>query len=150
MKNNTKILIANVIMLVIGIVMLLFGFNETTAPMSGMLTGLGSALSLSAVFWMIRVLYWYSPSRKDQYENRMKTQNIDLKDERKIMLRDKSGRAAYLIGLAVLVICILVFRVLHALNIYDIGRAFFIFTGVFVVFEYLLGIIIFNIMSKKL
>jgi hypothetical protein len=53
-------------------------------------------------------------------------------------------------GQVALVVCILVFGVLRTLNVYDIDRAFFIFTGAFVLFEYFLGMIIFNYMSKKL
>jgi hypothetical protein len=149
-KRNTKIFVFNVVMFILGIVILLLGFNQVTAPSIIALVGLGGALSLSAAIWIMRSLYWGVPSRKAEYENHVKAQRIDLKDERKIMLRDKSGRVAYLIGMAVLVVSILVFRVLQALNIYDVGRMFIFFTSVFVIFEYFLGIIIFNIMSKKL
>ena len=149
MKNDYKSSVANVVMLILGIVILAFAIMYKNDA-SSMLVGLGSALSFSALVAIVKNLYWRSPSKKNEYAKLIKNENISLKDERKIMLRDKSGRISYIIGLVVLGVSIWIFMILKAFNIFDAGRMFFIFAGGFVLFEFFLGLLVFRYLEKKM
>ena len=61
----------------------------------------------------------------------------------KSRLRDQSGRYAYLLGLAVLSVSIVVFSVLGALNILD-SRVIILFLGGYLLFQVVAGMVIFK------
>lgn len=79
----------------------------------------------------------------------LEAEDIELKDERKTKLRDKSGRYAYLVGLVVLSISIVAFSVLGSLDVIQNVRLIIIYLGGLLVFQYIIGLVIYNHLSNK-
>jgi len=93
--------------------------------------------------------YWSRPENKARYLEKVENEDIEMNDERKIILRDKSGRYAYIIGLIVSVISIVIFSIMGNLNIIENYKLIIVYLSGFVIFQYLIGILIFNQLSKK-
>lgn len=85
----------------------------------------------------------------DKYNEKIETENIELKDERKEMLRNKSGRYAYILGFLVLSASIVIFSIFGALEIIENADLMVIYLGGFTVFQYIIGIVIYRYLSKK-
>lgn len=108
--------------------------------------GLGSGLCM---IW--KYFHWTRPGKRAEYDARLKAEHISMHDERKIMLRDKSGAIVYRIMLLVYVILTFLCSILSLL---DMGKPFTLyltigFAGLIVV-QYVLGIAVFRRLEKKL
>lgn len=65
------------------------------------------------------------------------------------MLRDKSGRYAYIIGMVSLLIITTVFFILRNLGIvFSVDTMISVYSA-FVIFEYVLGMVIFSYLEKR-
>lgn len=65
------------------------------------------------------------------------------------MLRDKSGRYAYVMGLLILSVPIVVLSVLGALDILPDTRGLLLFPGAYLLFQFIAGALIFRRLSQK-
>lgn len=79
----------------------------------------------------------------------MEAENIELHDELKTMLRDKSGRYSYMIGLAVVSASIVLFSLLGKLGTIDGARVMVLYLGGYLIFQMMTGIVIFKLPLKK-
>ena len=114
---------------------LLFGF-----------AGGGIAPGITLLF---RYFYWSSPKHRAACTERMEAEQIELHDERKEKLRDRSGRCAYLIVLCVTGISCMIFSILGHLEIILNYRLIVIYLGIFFIFQYLAGVLIFRHLNNK-
>lgn len=121
----------------------------TNTRLESLLFGLGGAGFGSGVGLVVRYFYSNSPKHRDEYQARVQQEQIELRDERKTMLRDKSGRYAYIVGLAITALAIVVFGVLGALDVAVSYRVIVLFLGAFLIFQYIIGIVIFRLLGKK-
>ena len=71
-----------------------------------LLWGLGGAGTGPGVMMLWKYFHWTNPKNREEYEKRLQKERIELRDERKIMLRDKSGRITYIFML--LLYCLLI------------------------------------------
>lgn len=108
--------------------------------------GIGPGIGL---IW--KYFHWTRPGKREEYDARLKTERISMHDERKIMLRDKSGAIVYRIML--LVYAVLTF-LCSILSVLDIGKPFTLYLticcAVLIVVQYVLGILVFQRLEKKL
>lgn len=79
----------------------------------------------------------------------MEREHIELHDERKEKMRNQSGRYAYVIGLAMICISIMIFSVLGTIGLIADTRLIIIYLGGFLVFQYITGVAIFRYLSRK-
>ena len=79
----------------------------------------------------------------------MENENIELHDERKEKLRDKSGRYAYLLGLAVTSFFIVLFSILGNLEVITNYKLIILYLGGYLVFQYIAGVVIFRHLNNK-
>ena len=79
----------------------------------------------------------------------MENDRIEQHDELKTKIRDRAGRYAYGIGLAVICFSILVFSILGALEVIDNARMIILYLSGYLMFQIITGIIIFNKLMKK-
>lgn len=120
-------------------------------PYEAFLWGLGGGSIGTGISLLWRYFYWKRPSKESDYQKRLEVQNIASHDERNIMLRDKSGRIAYmlmtffLVALGVICSALSVFGVMMPLMRY----LALIFCGI-MLFQIFLGIVVFNYLSKRL
>lgn len=132
----------------IGVVFLHFALISDS-PLGGLLFGfagggLGAGLAL-----ICRYLYWNSPQKRARYMEKMAEEQIEQNDELKIKLRDRSGRYAYVLGLFVVSISMMVFSILGTLGIIQEYRIILLYLGGYLVFQIVVGIVIFNHLLKK-
>lgn len=110
LKNQ---LITGVCYLAAGSVCLLAGLL-TESKLDGILFGLAGAGIGPGVLLVWKWAHWSAPERIGAYEQRLYDEQIELQDELKQKLRDRSGRAAYLAGMGVTCVAVFVLAVLSA------------------------------------
>lgn len=141
MKNKN---IFGFIFLLIGCILLTLTFLFPRMILYGFTYGIAGGM-LGCGFLMVLDF------RKSNKENDKKNAKIKVNqnDERKIMLREKSGRTTYIICLVGLVIYNTTLFLLDKMGI-NIEIKFVIFTlSVYVIFEYILGILVFKHFGNK-
>lgn len=141
-------LFAGLMYLCIGIVSLLIVLNLDT-KLESLLSGLAGAGISIGVFFLWKYYYWSRPENRGKYQEKAENENIELQDERKIMLRDKSGRYAYIVGLVVISISIVAFSVIGTLTIIENYILIISYLTGFAIFQYVIGVLIFNHLNKK-
>ncbi len=134
--------------LFIGSVCLVIALNLKTGIESLLFGFAGAGIGPGAVM-LWKYYYWTRPENRKRYQEKIENENIELHDERKTMLRDKSGRYAYLIGLAVISVSMVIFSIMGNLNIIQNSELIILYLGGYLVFQYIIGVVIFNHLNKK-
>lgn len=94
-------------------------------------------------------IYWIMPSRREEYREMEENAEIEGRDERKRMLRDRAGRYAYLAGLCICVLGAGVFMVLYKLEIAPWGGIVCDCLMVMLAVQIVLGVAIYQYLNKK-
>lgn len=146
MKKN-KIIIG-IIFLGLSILTLIFAINETTTLGSSVfgLSGAFFGFGLKSIYDYI---YWSKPEREKEYKEKLEETEIVSNDERLIRLREKSGRYSYLAVLGVSSISIWIFMILEWIGIMNPNRILYLYLGGLIIFQLVIGIVIFNYLNKK-
>lgn len=110
------------------------------------LAGAGIALGLGTI---CQYFYWSSPKNRERYREKQTEVEIGQRDEFMTKLRDKSGRYAYVMGIYTICISMLVFSILGALDIVRDSVLIVSFLFGYLVFQVVIGIILFNRLLKK-
>lgn len=100
MKKSDRIILISYI--IIGIVLLISGLTIDVDYYSSLIFAMGFALICSSIAQFIRFHYNTRPENIEAYHEKMRKQSIDLKDERKIQLRNRAG---YLTWLVTMIFC---------------------------------------------
>lgn len=119
------------------------------SKIEGILWGVAGAGIGPGLAMIYKYFYWSSPKNKARYQEKLEIEKIEMHDELKTKIRDKSGRYAYTLGLLVISISILVFGVLEALGIIVEAKIIILFLFGYLVFQIIAGIVIFNRILKK-
>lgn len=133
---------------VLGAGLILAGFLRETA-LSSLICGAGGGLLGSGAAQLLRYQKWSRPENAAAYRERLEQEQIDLRDERKTMLRDRSGRYAYLLGMLVCAVSIPVFFVLWKLEILENTRPVVLFLGAYLLFQWIAGILFYRWLAEK-
>lgn len=132
----------------LGLILLPAGFLLNTA-LSGLICGWGGAMLASGLSQLLRYWKWSRPENAEAYRERLEQERISLRDERKEMLRNRSGRCAYLLGMALCSASIVVFSVLGALGLVEGGRLIVLLLGGYLVIQYAAGVFFYRRLEKK-
>ena len=87
-------------MIVLGMIFLAIAIFWDT-PLGSLLCGFSGAFTAPGIVQVIKYVKWSNPKNAPLYRERLEEEQIELRDERKEMLRNKSGRYAYILGLLV-------------------------------------------------
>ncbi|WP_325200147.1 hypothetical protein [Oscillibacter sp.] len=138
------------VMIALGTLFLLAALLWDT-PLEGLLFGMFGAFAAPGIVQVIKYVKWSSPKNAPLYRERLEQEQIDLQDERKSMLRDRSGRYAYILGLLVAALAMLVFSVLDAFGIVgeDSAALMVLFLGGYAVFQLVAGWVIYKRLEKR-
>lgn len=138
------------VMIALGTLFLLAALLWDT-PLEGLLFGMFGAFTAPGIVQVIKYVKWSSPKNAPLYRERLEQEQIDLQDERKSMLRDRSGRYAYILGLLVAALAMLVFSVLDAFGIVgeDSAALMVLFLGGYAVFQLVAGWVIYKRLEKR-
>ena len=120
----------------------------TDSRLDGFLFGFSGAGLGPGLIMIFRYFYWNSEKNREKYRELLENARIERNDELKERLRDKSGRRAYILGIFIVCLSILVFSLLDALGIME-GRLMVIYLGGYLAVQLAAGIIIFNRLLKK-
>jgi len=145
MKKN--VIDWNLLLFICGIILVLMSLFIKTLTYRPSIFGMGCGIigaSIGGFYKKKRLLKSGNKTNKTRYEEQLKNVKISLDDERKIMLREKSGWITYVIMFVVLTILNIVFIFIGV-------EKWIIFTlwGV-IAFKYICGVIIFYYLSKKM
>ncbi len=144
-KSN---LIVGILYFLVGVTCLLV-ILFTESKLEPILFGFAGAGTLPGLLMIYRYFHWNSPKNREIYQEKLENEKIEMHDELKQKLRDKSGRYAYVIGILIISISMLVFSILGQLGIIYNSHIIVLFLGVYLVVQVTLGIVIFNHLLKK-
>lgn len=89
MKKSDKIILG--IDIVIGFAMIIIGIVMNVDYYSSMIFGMGVGLAMNSCVQFLRHYHNTRPENVDAYQKRLKEQQIELRDERKVQLRNRAG-----------------------------------------------------------
>lgn len=137
-------------MILAGILFLLAALLWET-PLDGLLCGFCGAFTLPGIMQVCKYIKWSSPGNAPIYRERLERERIDLRDERKSMLRDKSGRYAYILGLLALTAAIVALYLLEKFEMLGVEetRPTVLFLGGYILFQLIAGIVIYRMLEKR-
>ena len=140
-------LISGIIYTLLGLALLLTAIFTNTEI--GMLYGLGGALTGPGLVMMGKYFYWSRPQNRQRYEERLDSERIEMNDELKQKLRDRSGRYAYVLGMVTVSLSIFVIGILEDLGLIGDSRPMILYLAAYLIFQVVAGIVIFNRLLKK-
>jgi amino acid transporter len=146
MKKNT--LTSGLMVVLVGIAFLLCGIFLDT-KFNSLFWGFAGGGIIPGFILICRYFYWAQPDKSKKYVEKVENQKIDLRDERKEKFRNQSGRYAYVLGLIIVCISIIVFSVLYFLGIIQNVKILIIYLGGYATFQYIVGILIFRYLDKR-
>lgn len=137
------------IMFILGGTILLCVVLLTDSVLNSLLIGLAAGAICSGIVMTCKYFYWTAPKNKKRYQEKIANEKIELHDELKTKLRDRSGRYAYVIGLMTVSVSIVIFSILGQLEIIDNSRLIVLYLSGYLIFQIAIGIIIFKQLLKK-
>lgn len=115
------------------------------------LSGLGVAglvLGGSAVF---KYIHWSKPENRDEYNERLRNEKIEMEDERKIMLRGKTGRIMNNAMLGVYLVLLMLFYLFSIMDWFlPFAMYSVIILSILLILQLVCGVIVFRYLSKRL
>lgn len=141
-------LIESIAFLLGGLVLLCVALLTDTV-LDSLLFGFASGAICVGIVDICRYFYWKAPANAGRYEERLAKEKIELHDELKEKLRDRSGRYAYVLGLVVISVSMAVFSILGKLEIVSNSRVIVLYLGGYLVFQAAVGSIIYHHLLKK-
>ena len=130
------ILIAGIACIIIGL-----GFSNKFVH-SNMIFSIGFGLIFADIVVFAKFLYW--KKNREAHEKLLQDEKIKFSDERKVMLRQKSGQIAYQLTLVGLFVLNMIFVFL------GIDMAIILALWIFLFADFILGIVLFQYYSKKM
>ena len=140
MKNKQPFIIE----IIIGAMLLGVSILIKSTYYSTMLWAMGLGLMVASAVQLVRIIYWENPKRNKEYEEKKREIHINCVDERKQYLRMKAGHITYQIMTFLLLILSLILALIRV-DAWVIAMIFLLF-----VFQWLVGLIVFRLLEKKL
>lgn len=137
-------MITFIIEIIIGVLLAGVSFIISSDYYSTLLFSLGFAFAFSASIQLARFIYWKNPKRKDAYEAKVKKIRINSIDERKQLLRMKSGHITYQIMTWLLLAISFILALFH-IEWWVIAIFFLLF-----ILSWIIGIIVYHRLEKRL
>lgn len=141
-------LTAGILYMLAGVLLAAAAF-QTNGELSSLLFGFGGAGIGGGIALIGKYCYWNLPKNRERYEERLEHERIEMQDELKSRLRDRSGRCAYQWGLLVISVSMVVFSILGALDVIPESRLIVLYLGAYLVFQIVMGIAVFRRLLKR-
>ena len=142
MKKSHKILLA--LYIDIGIELVIIGVTIQVDYYSSLIFAMGFALVFSSIFQLVRYYHNTRPENAEAYRQKVRQQEINLKDERKVQLRNRSGYISWAITMAACFIASFIAALFRAGTLVVCSLA-----GIAAA-EYILASIIYRYLCKKM
>lgn len=131
-----------------GIIFLLCAILLDT-KFNGIFWGFAGAGIIPGLIMIFKYLCWIQPKNEARYKTKIEEEEINLHDERKELFRNQSGRYAYILGLITVCFSIIVLSLLYYFDVIQNAKLLIIYLGLYAVFQYISGILIFKYLNKK-
>ena len=120
-------------------------------PLDSLFCGFSGALAGPGAVQVYKYVKWTKLETPDSYQRRLEEEQIELRDERKEMLRNKSGRMAYILGLLAAAVSMTAFSILGKLGILEesASRLLILFLAGYMAFQILAGWALYWLLDKK-
>lgn len=137
-------------MIALGLVCLAVAILWDT-PLDSLLCGFYGAFAVPGAMQIWKYFKWTRLETPDSYRRHVEEEQIELRDERKEMLRNKSGRCAYILGLLAAAVTMLAFSVLEAFGVVGEAEArlMILFLAGYAVFQLVAGWVIYKLLEKR-
>lgn len=133
---------------IVGIILLLAAIL-TDSRLGSLLFGFAGAGIGPGIYMICKYLYWNRPENKDRYAAHLEQEKIELNDELKVRLRERSGRYAYALGIITVSISLMGFSILGKLELIDFPKVMLLYLSAYLLFQILAGIMIYKHLLKK-
>ena len=120
-------------------------------PLDSLFCGFFGALIGPGAVQVYKYVKWTKLETADSYQRHLEEEQIELRDERKSMLRDRSGRYAYVLGMLLACAAIVVFSILGKLGVVpeEAAELLIYFLVAFLLVEFTAGILIYNLLETR-
>ena len=112
MKKSDKIMLG--IYIILGIALIMISIRIRIDYYSTLIFACGVGMTASSVMQFLRFYHNTRPENIEAYEEKLRRQSINLKDERKIQLRNRAGYLTWFIVMAGCFVGSFVAAVVHA------------------------------------
>ena len=137
-------------MIVLGMIFLAIAIFWDT-PLSSLLCGFSGAFIGPGLVQVYKYVKWTKLETADSCQKHFEEEQIELRDERKSMLRDRSGRYAYVLGMLLACAAIVVFSILGKLGVVpeEAAELLIYFLAAFLLVEFTAGILIYKRLETR-
>ena len=120
-------------------------------PLDSLFCGFFGAFTGPGVMQVYKYVKWTKLETADSYQRHLEEEQIELRDERKSMLRDRSGRYAYVLGMLLACAALVAFSILGKLGVVPEAAAELLvyFLAAFLLVEFAAGILIYKRLEKR-
>ena len=120
-------------------------------PLDSLFCGFFGALAGPGAVQVYKYVKWTKLETPDSYQRHLEEEQIELRDERKSMLRDRSGRYAYVLGMLLACAAIVVFSILGKLGVVpeEAAELLIYFLAAFLLVEFTAGILIYKRLETR-
>ncbi|MDY5509141.1 hypothetical protein [Dysosmobacter sp.] len=133
----------------LGLAFLVAAFFWVEGTMGSLLCGLGGGFLGSGGELVWKYWKWTRPQNVERYREKLEQEEIDLRDERKELLRCKAGRYAYQLGFAVCCVAAFLVALLGALGVIEHYLPLLCFLAAYLVFQYAAGLWFYRRLERK-
>lgn len=118
-------------------------------PLGSLMWGFGGGCIGCGVATLAKYWKWSRPTNTAVYQEKLEQEQIELKDERKAMLRNRAGHSAYGLFMILCPLSIIVFSILGKFGLIENPRVIILFLAAFWLLEYAAGIFFYRRLSAK-
>ena len=120
-------------------------------PLDSLFCGFFGAFTAPGAVQVYKYVKWTKLETPDSYQRHLEEEQIELRDERKSMLRDRSGRYAYVLGMLLACAALVAFSILGKLGVVPEAAAELLvyFLAAFLLVEFAAGILIYKRLEKR-
>lgn len=145
-----KVLYKAIISIGLGVAFIIVSFLFEF-PNESFLWGFGGGGIGSGTMMLFKYLRWSKPENQKEYTHIIKKQTIELSDERKVMIREKSASITGIIMLGIYCFFIIFFAILNTLGYFaQISQYLVIGLSLLALIQLISGVIAFNYLNKRL
>ena len=145
-KSNLWIGLTDVILGLVAFAAAIFWVEGT---LGSLLCGMGGGLLGGGGRLVWNYWKWTRPQNVERYRENREQEEINLRDERKELLRCKAGQYAYQLGFAVCCLAAFLVALLGAVGVMEHYLPLLYFLAAYLVFQYVAGLWIYRRLERK-
>ena len=145
---NKQTLYSGIGYAIVGLIFAILGIVRDSSVLFGFAGGLG----VPGLMMIYRYFQMTNPQKQAHYQQIATHQRIESDDERRIMLRDRSGRLTYLVGLFAISAVVIGGALLGEFDVIEktISQSIVLVSSIFLLSQVVIGTMIYRYLDNKL